>query len=141
MKYRFILIAILIFFNSCSKDEAEAIVSSGYYGKWTLVAMNGTLQNSETTGTAMAWQEYYVFNTNGTFIKFRDKNGIKTTLSGTFTTSIQSAGIFFELSYPKDSDIIGSCFGNQKEILYLADNNTMSSTWSYCDGPVLYYKK
>jgi hypothetical protein len=141
MKKQIILVAFLAIFSSCSKDEAEAIVTTDFYGKWTLVAMTGSFQNSGTTGAAMEWQEYYLFNTNGTFTKSRERNGITTTLSGTYTTTNQSDGIFFELTYPNDSEIIGSCYGNQKEGLYLTDNNSLSSTWSYCDGPGLKYKK
>nr|WP_315211813.1 hypothetical protein [uncultured Flavobacterium sp.] len=141
MKKRIILVAFLTIFTSCFKDEAEAIVTPDYYGKWNLVAMTGSLQNSGTTGAAMAWQEFYLFNTNGTFTKSREENSIKTTLSGTYTTTTQSDGIFFELTYPNDSEIIGSCYGNQKEVLFLNSNNSLSSTWSYCDGPGLKYKK
>jgi hypothetical protein len=140
MKNLIVLIAFLTIFNSCSKDNV-AMDNTGYYGKWTLVAMSGSIPNSEVTGAAMEWQEFYLFNTNGTFTKSRERNGVKTTLSGTYTTTTQSDGIFFELIYPNDSEIIGSCYGNQKEVLYLIDNNSLSSTWSYCDGPGLKYKK
>ena len=140
MKNLIVLIAFLTIFNSCSKDNV-AMDNTGYYGKWTLVAMSGSIPNSEVTGAAMEWQEFYLFNTNGTFTKSRERNGVKTTLSGTYTTTTQSDGIFFELIYPNDSEIIGSCYGNQKEGLYLTDNNSLSSTWSYCDGPGLKYKK
>lgn len=140
MKNLIVLIAFLTIFNSCSKDNV-AMDNTGYYGKWTLVAMSGSIPNSEVTGAAMERQEFYLFNTNGTFTKSRERNGVKTTLSGTYTTTTQSDGIFFELIYPNDSEIIGSCYGNQKEVLYLIDNNSLSSTWSYCDGPGLKYKK
>ncbi|WP_235832137.1 hypothetical protein [Flavobacterium ranwuense] len=115
--------------------------STGYYGKWTLVSMSGSIPNSETTGAAMEWQEFYIFNTNGTFTKSRERNSVKTSISGTYTTATQSDGIFFELTYTNDNEIIGSCYGNQKEQLYLTANNSLSSTWSYCDGPGLVYKK
>ncbi|MDI5898638.1 hypothetical protein [Flavobacterium yafengii] len=141
MKKLIILVAFLTIFSSCSKDDAVTMDSTGYYGKWTLVAMTGSFQNSETTGAAMEWQEFYLFNTNGTFTKSRERNGVKTTLSGTYTTTTKSDGIYFELTYPNDSEIIGSCYGNQKEVLYLTANNSLSSTWSYCDGPGLEYKK
>ncbi|MFV8327073.1 hypothetical protein [Flavobacterium sp. ZS1P14] len=60
----FAILVFLSFFNSCSKD-AVATHSTGYYGKWTLVKMSGTLSNSETTGTAMEWHEFYLLNTDG----------------------------------------------------------------------------
>ena len=140
MKHLVILIAFLSVFSSCSKDTG-AIDNTGYYEKWTLVKMSGSMANSETTGAAMEWQEFYLFNSNGTFTKSRDRNGIKTTISGTYTTANHSDGIYFELVYPNDSELIGSCYGNLKEELYLTASNTLSSTWKNCDGPGLEYKK
>ncbi|MFV8332862.1 hypothetical protein ACNQGB_03275 [Flavobacterium sp. XS1P32] len=141
MKKLIILVAFFSFLSSCSKGDAVKIDSTGYYGKWTLVSMSGSIPNSETTGAAMEWQEFYLFNTNGTFTKSRERNSVKTSISGTYTTTTQSDGTSFELTYPNDSEIIGSCYGNRKEGLFLDANNSLSSTWSYCDGPVLKYKK
>lgn len=141
MKNLVILVAFLSVFSSCSKDDAVTMDSTGYYGKWTLVAMSGSIPNSETTGAAMEWQEFYIFNTNGTFTKSRERNSVKTSISGTYTTTNQSDGIYFELTYPNDSELIGNCYGNLKEVLYLTANNSLSSTWKNCDGPGLEYKK
>lgn len=140
MKNLIVLIAFLTIFNSCSKDNV-ATDNTGYYGKWTLIKMSGSMVDSETTGSAMEWQEFYLFNTNGTFIKSRERNGVKTTISGTYTTTNNPDGIYFELTYPNDSEIIGSCYGNLKEELYIIENNTLSNTWKNCDGPGLEYKK
>ncbi|TDE42022.1 hypothetical protein E0I26_15000 [Flavobacterium rhamnosiphilum] len=141
MKNLVILVAFLSVFSSCSKDDAVTMDSTGYYGKWTLVSMSGSIPNSETTGAAMEWQEFYLFNTNGTFTKSRERNLVKTSISGTYTTTTQSDGIYFELTYPNDSELIGNCYGNLKEVLYLTVNNSLSSTWKSCDGPGLEYKK
>ena len=141
MKKLIILVAFLSFLSSCSKGDVATMDTSGYYGKWTLVSMSGSIPNSETTGATMEWQEFYLFYTNGTFTKSRERNSVKTSISGTYTTTSQSDGIYFDLEYPNDSEIIGSCYGNQKEVLFLYANNSLSSTWSYCDGPVLKYKK
>lgn len=140
MKHQIIFVVFLIVFNSCSK-ETVTIDNSGYFGKWNLVSMSGSLHNSEVTGTAMAWQEFYLFNANGTFTKTRESKSVITTLSGTYTTTSQEDGTSFELTYPNDSEIIGSCFGNKKEILLLTANNSLSSTWNFCDGPGLKYRK
>ncbi|MFV5696406.1 hypothetical protein ACM55G_13330 [Flavobacterium sp. LB3P122] len=103
--------------------------------------MSGSMANSETTGAAMEWHEFYMFNTNGTFTKSRDRGAIKTTISGTFIATTHSDGIYLKLTYPNDSEIIGNCYGNLKEVLYVAENNTLSNTWKSCDGPGLEYKK
>jgi hypothetical protein len=140
MKKLIVLITFLTIFNSCSKDNVVTD-NTGYYGKWTLIKMSGSMVNSETTGSAMEWQEFYLFNTNGTFTKSRERNGVKTTISGTYTTTNNPDGIYFELTYPNDSEIIGSCYGNLKEELYVTENNTLLNTWKNCDGPGLEYKK
>jgi hypothetical protein len=134
-------IFILLFtFSSCSNDTT-VVSSSEYSGKWTLVKMSGNTANSETTGSAMQWQEFYLFDNDGTFAKTREKDTTKTTASGTYTVKNLSGGEYLELSYPQDSDITGSCYGNQKEELYLTENNLLSSSWEYCDGPGLEYEK
>ena len=140
MKKLIVLITFLTIFNSCSKDNV-ATDNTGYYGKWTLIKMSGSMVDSETTGSAMEWQEFYLFNTNGTFTKSRERNGVKTTISGTYTTTNNPDGIYFELTYPNDSEIIGSCYGNLKEELYVTENNILLNTWKNCDGPGLEYKK
>ena len=141
MKNLAIVIIFLSAFSSCTKDTDDTPTTSDYHGKWTLVKMTGSMQNSETTGTEMAWQEFYLFNNDGTFTKSRIRNAITTTISGTYTTQNDTEALYLELTYPNNSEIIGSCYGTQKETLYLNSNNTLSSTWSHCDGPGLDYKK
>lgn len=141
MKSLAIIVVFLTIFSSCTKDTEENTTTADYHGKWTLVKMSGSMINSETTGTAMEWQEYYLFNNDGTFTKSRTRNTIKTTVSGTYITQNNSDVMYLELTYPQDSDIIGSCYGNLKEELYFKTNNTLSSGWSACDGPGLDYQK
>lgn len=141
MKNLAIIVVFLTIFSSCTKDTEEDTTTADYHGKWTLVKMSGSMINSETTGTAMEWQEYYLFNNDGTFTKSRTRNTIKTTVSGTYITQNNSDVMYLELTYPQDSDIIGSCYGNLKEELYFKTNNTLSSGWSACDGPGLDYQK
>lgn len=143
MRHLTIVVAFLSVFCSCTKDNVETTTTTSvdYHGKWTLVKMSGSMLNSESTGTAMEWQEFYLFNNDGTFTKSRVRDGVETTISGTFTTLNHSDGLYLELIYPNDSDLIGSCYGNLKEELYFNSNNTLSSTWRNCDGPGLEYKK
>lgn len=140
MKHFVAFLSFLSFFYSCSNDATSGD-GKGYFGKWNLVKMSGTLSNSQTSGAAMEWQESYVLNTNRTFTKSRERNAIKTTISGTYTTANHPDGIYLELTYPHDSEIIGSCYGNLKEELYIDENNTLLSSWKNCDGPGLEYKK
>lgn len=141
MKNLAIIIIFICVFSSCTKDTDDSTTTSDYHGKWTLVKMTGSMQNSETTGSAMAWQEFYMFNNDGTFTKSRTQNTVTTTVSGRYITKNSPEGLFLELTYTKDSELIGSCYGNLKEELYFLTNNTLSSTWRYCDGPGLDYQK
>jgi hypothetical protein len=136
-----IVVIFLSVFSSCTKNNEENTTTADYHGKWTLVKMSGSLFNSVTTGTAMDWQEFYLFNNDGTFTKSRTRNTVKTTVSGTYTVQNNADQLYLELTYPKDSELIGSCYGNLKEELYFSANNTLSSTWQNCDGPGLDYQK
>jgi hypothetical protein len=140
MKHLTILIASLFIFNSCS-DEPVGTATNDSQGKWTLVKMSGSMANSETTGAAMEWQEFYLFKADGTFSKTREWNAVKTTISGTYVTTTLSNEKYLELTYPNDNEIIGNCYGTLKETLHLIDNNSLSSGWKACDGPGLEYKK
>ena len=141
MKHLSLIIAFLTVFSSCTKDTEEATTTTDYHGKWTLVKMSGSMINSVTTGTAMEWQESYLFKNDGTFEKYRIRNTVETKAVGTYTMIQYQDGKYLELIYAKDSEIIGSCYGNLKEELYFATNTTLSSTWKACDGPGLEYQK
>jgi hypothetical protein len=136
-----IIVIFFSVFSSCTKNTEENTTTADYHGKWTLVKMSGSMFNSVTTGTTMDWQESYLFNNDGTFTKSRTRNAVKTTVSGTYTVKNNSDGLYLELTYPKDSELIGSCYGNLKEELYFPDSATLSSTWRNCDGPGLDYAK
>lgn len=136
------IVIFLSVFSSCTKDkEEEELTTTELLGKWTLIKMTGTIQNSETTGEAMDWHEFYIFSDNGTFTKIRIRNNTQTTASGTYTTKKIEDVEHLELTYSTESDIIGSCYGNLKEELFFSNNNTLSSTWRNCDGPGLDYQK
>jgi len=139
MKKTVILFISIFIFSSCSKDNDDT--TEDYHGKWILVKMSGSIQNSETTGSAMEWQEFYLFNNDATFTKSRTRNTVTTTASGTYITQNGSDGLYLELTYSKDSEIIGSCYRNQKEALYFRSNTILSNTWNACDGPGLDYQK
>jgi hypothetical protein len=56
---------------SCSSDDESPF--KDYKGKWILTQMTGMTANSQTTGSDMEWQEFYLLNANGTFKKSREK--------------------------------------------------------------------
>lgn len=143
MRHLTFIITFLAMFFSCTKDteETTAATTTDYLEKWTLVKMSGSMPSSETTGTAMEWQEYYLFNNDGTFTRSRIRNKIEIKATGTYTTINNQYGKYLELTYPNDNELIGNCLGNLKEELYFKANNTLSSGWSACDGPGLEYQK
>ena len=126
---------------SCSNEDANSSLVSDYKGKWQLIEMSGSTINSVTTGSEMSWQESYVFNTNRTFVKTRIKDNTTTTASGTFSISKTSNETHFELTYSESSTLVGSCYGNLKEELFINSDNLLESTWQNCDGPGLVYQK
>lgn len=134
----FISLLIYILF-SCTKDNEFDIEQ--YPQKWQLIKMTGGIPDSETTGTNMEWQEFYLLNSNATFIKSRERDGILTEESGHFLFEDLSDGKYLVLSYETDNSLIGSCYSSSlKETLILESHNRLISTWSACDGPGLEYE-
>lgn len=126
---------------SCSSADVTSRTISDYNGKWQLIKMSGSRINSETTGTKMQWQETYVFNEDGTFVKTRIADNETKTAVGTFKITKNGQETLFELTYKESNDIIGSCFGNLTENLFINPDNLLVSSWQMCDGPGLIYKK
>lgn len=139
MKKLNILFVSLIVLFSCSNDDQNS--QKNYQGKWKLTQMSGNLQNSETTGSDMEWQEFYILNADGTFKKTRDRNGVIKDVSGTYNLIKSSNEMYLELVFNNESEIIGSCSSNLKEEMLFQSENTFSSTWQNCDGPGLKYEK
>lgn len=140
MKIITLVFGLLCILSSCNKDSEKSIYQE-YQGQWVLVKMSGNTPNSETIDQEMAWQESYTFNSNGTFSKSRDQNGTIRESSGSFSVVTSEERIRLELTHASKTDIIGSCLGDQKEILMLESSSVMTSTWNQCDGPGLEYKK
>jgi len=145
MKNIFFFAVVLITLFSCSNsDDLETGGIDLLYApqKWQLVRMSGSLENSETTGENMDWQEYYVFNPEGVFLKKREWQGAVSEATGTFALVEfdNDEADYLELTYTTGEDLIGSCSGDRKEILLFRSTNELSNTWQACDGPGLDYK-
>jgi hypothetical protein len=142
MKKMAIVLILTLSLISCStNDKSKATAVSDYYGKWTLVKISGNQTNSETTGSKMEWQENYVFNTDGTFIKTRVRDNVTTTSTGTFVIEKKDNTVGFALTHKESSAIIGNCMGDLSEFLSINEDNLLQSSWQMCDGPGLIYKK
>ena len=141
---RFIhLIILLLICTSCSNDDQATTIDleEELSGKWVLIQMGGSTPDSETTGTAMEWQEYYTLDLDGTFIKSREREGHLIKVTGTYIIIESEENTFIEFTFDFDNEIIGSCISNLKENLYLSSENKLVSTWEQCDGPSLIYNK
>jgi hypothetical protein len=133
-----VLIPLFIFtLISCTKNKDEVFPQ-----KWQLIKMfGGQIGYYESTGTDMAWQEYYLLNSNGTFTKHRERDGKVIEASGTFTFKNKSDGKYFYLTYNSGGQIIGNCSSNNIETLLLKSGNNLFNTWADCDGPGLEYTR
>jgi hypothetical protein len=113
-----------------------------YQGKWKLTQMTGSIPNSETTGSEMEWQEFYLLNTDGSFKKSRERNGILTEISGTYKVVNSSNENLLEFIYASENEIIGTCYSDiLKEEMYFQSESILISNWEQCDGPGLKYEK
>lgn len=103
--------------------------------------MSGNMPDSETSGDRMAWQESYVLNEDLSFRKVREQSGETKEASGTYAFVNLSDGQYLELTYNAESELIGNCTGDAKELLRLEDENRLTGTWQACDGPGLVYER
>lgn len=132
---------------SCTKvneKPAEKIFQNEYPQKWQLITMSGQTANSEIKGTDMAWQEFYLLNSDGTFIKSRERSGVTTEASGTFSFKTVSDEKWLTLIYKTNSPIIESCTSIAlTETLWTKINSTnkMIGGSAACDGPGLEYER
>ena len=140
----FLLVFILF---ACSKQEDLNVettqsASDQYPQKWQLISMSGNIANAKpTTGTGMAWQEYYLLNADGSFAKTRVQDGTSTEASGTFSLENINSESYLVFTYKTNSPIIGSCTSDLTEVLAIRSSDSMYSTWLACDGPGLEYKR
>ncbi|WP_416444698.1 hypothetical protein ACH3O9_04175 [Leeuwenhoekiella sp. A16] len=137
-----VLLSTLSLYSCSVKDDTDADFRAGTTQKWELISMSGSVANvPPATGDDMFWQEYYLFYTNGTFLKSREQNGSIKEATGTYKTQTLSDGNYLILSYKTGYELIGSCSSQEnKEYLHFS-NPQMSNTWNACDGPGLTYER
>jgi hypothetical protein len=133
MKYMFIISLLLISIASCKKDDPDLL----YPQKWELVKMIGNYTYI-FTGNEMSWQEYYLLQADGTFNKYRTRDGITSEATGTYSKIQIDKESFLELIFETPEGIIASCYPD-REYLHIKSSTSLSSTWSHCDGPGLIY--
>lgn len=133
--------------TSNSDPNLLSIDSEPYPQKWELVQMSGQVQNSETTGDDMLWQEYYLLNSDGSFSKIREHDSQLIEGKGIYEVlellndGLYSNGKYLLLTYPSEDNIIGNCTQELTEYLQISAESTLIGTWHACDGPGLEYKR
>jgi hypothetical protein len=140
MKNKILFLMIIGVLFSCNNND-DNDTENELVGNWKLIQMTGSIPNSETSGAEMDWQETYVLNANGTFLKSRDRDGVTTEVSGTYNFINNSNEPLIELNFDTESEIIGSCTSNMKETMNLQSETIFLSFWEACDGPGLKYEK
>lgn len=148
MKQLFLLFAVLGTLLACSDKEgdrggpAAKFNSEKFPQKWQLVSMHGNIANvPPQTGSGMSWQEFYLFNADGTFSKTRARDGVTKTLTGKFSYKNIETENFMELTYDTDSEMIGNCYDTVIEELIIRSDTELANTWNACDGPGLVYNR
>lgn len=138
-----VLLSSLLFatLGACQKEEM-ASAPAAYPQTWQLVKSTSSWTNTVQTGTALPWQETYVFQADSTFTKTRNKQGEITDARGTFSVRTSASGQYTVLTYQAASNILGTCTPTQlKEYLVVKPTDTLVNTWEACDGPRLEYQK
>ncbi|MEQ1586298.1 MAG: hypothetical protein ABL895_10490 [Cyclobacteriaceae bacterium] len=109
--------------------------------KWQLVKMTGNVAGvPPSTGSNMGWQECYLLYPDNTFKKIREQNNQTTEVDGSYKELPLSDGVYLELVFKNDNNLIGSCSGDKKELLKKSTDQLISTWWN-CDGPGLFYEK
>lgn len=148
MKNLILILSLVASLYSCNEETDDIATKLDYTGKWELVKMSGNT-GSETTGSDMEWQEYYILSEDETFTKTRVRGDSTVTVSGTYTISDprsyalpESSLNFLELNHDSKNNILASCHSNLSiEHLYFSTDNRLISLYEQCDGPGLEYIK
>jgi hypothetical protein len=146
MKNFIIVTVLLLGLASCTKESPlseaskELSVTSSQQ-KWVLIKMTGSFSQVITVGSSMAWQEYYLFNEDGTFTKNRIQDNSEKTSSGTYERIVDNGQEYLELTFTTGKELVASCYGTAKEKLWRSSVNRIQGTWNHCDGPTLEYAR
>jgi hypothetical protein len=135
---KILLFLFVIILTSCSKE----FDSDKFPQEWKLISMSADQIAPAIikTGSEMEWQETYILNSDGTFTKSRNRDGIITEASGTFVFKDISNEKYFELSFFTGTSLLASCTPG-KEMMWVISETKMQGTWNACDGIGLEYER
>lgn len=146
------LILLFVFcFASCNQDDKEP--EFNVLGYWTLIEIKNSWPVDELP-MDIDFEEKYIFNDDGTFIKFSNKvKGMGKILD----VPVQALGKYqkmeemhpnpdivhtFELFFETNTIMAANCGeGNIEIVTITRDNKLINMTWAACDGPGYIYSK
>lgn len=134
MRNFIILVVLMTGLVSCTKESL--LKDQAVSQKWVLVRMTAWGFGT-TMGPNMGWQEYFVFNVDGSFTKYRMQGNVTKSATGTFVTISEFGQQLIELTYTGGDDLKASCF--PKERLEKVSDDLLRGQWGACDGPTLEY--
>jgi hypothetical protein len=142
MKNVLVLFLSLLSLAACQKEDVAEPTVSAYPQTWQLVKSTSSWTRTVLTGSALPWQEKYVFQADSTFTKTRQTGDQTAEARGTFSVRTYPSGQYAILTYSQESNLIGSCTSRSlKESLALRANDTIRGEWEGCDGPRLEYTR
>ncbi|WP_130275537.1 hypothetical protein [Cecembia calidifontis] len=153
MKKIFFFVPFLfIVLASCNQDDKEPEFTINGY--WNLSLMVPAWQILGIEEEQVDFDEKYIFNHDGTFIKFSNKpKGMGEKLQvpsqalGVYTFDAlqgQDDTMLFvlQLSYDTNVNMAANCGEGPKETLFVTkDRKLINNSWSACDGPSYIYTK
>ena len=143
-KILFFLLTTFLFSCSTSNDRVRVsdLAVEDFPQKWSLYKTTGGRENSETLEEDLEYNEYYLFELDGSFSKHRIDGEQEKLAEGSFEIVESDTPMALLLTYTTDSELIGNCTGNNEEYLYLDESGkTLLSSWWSCDGPGLFYEQ
>ena len=147
-----ILFFLLLGFASCNQDDKEPEFSvTGY---WTLKQIIPSWPINNYDGEASDFDEKYIFNHDGSFIKFSNQpNGMGRKLD----VPVQALGTYelipashsneewlyeLRLDFDTNLEMVANCGELNVEYLFITRANQLVNTsWTACDGPSFVFYK
>ncbi|HET7360353.1 MAG TPA: hypothetical protein VFI78_00300 [Salinimicrobium sp.] len=143
----FVLIALIY---SCTTDPIEStekdLTGISVTGKWKVIKATHSMSCEEKPDTILPFQESYLLNGDGTFVKTRIENEDTLTVSGTYafvegTQAYKSADYYIKLKHPSESTIIVNCENSLNEYLFFTEDQNLKNNANACDRMYLEYQK
>ncbi|QCK16831.1 hypothetical protein [Mangrovivirga cuniculi] len=138
MNRNILLLSMFIVFSGCVKEEIIYECEAPIEGKWMLTKVFIGWSETELTGEDIGYEEYYIFNSDGSFSKTNISEEGSKSVNGIYSEIETTDGNQLKLEYPEDHELIENCTGDPIEVLTILTNELKGGS-APCDGPDLYY--